>query len=467
MAGRDPVPAYGSGPDPVGADATLSRVTDPMPQLRRIVIDVAGRRHDLAMPRGEALVGALASIGVYLGSGSRVQGPDGSPVDLGTPAAQLLEGGLYAVAGPAATPAQRIDGAAAGGSVNPLPWALVGFGIVAAMLAVGDERLRWPTAGVLVLAALVSMVFGVARGGTGDIGAAASLVLAGIGSCLGALTILVDAPVLAFAVAGAAMAVLAALLMVVARTARARAAAAPVVVIAALFAALALTGPMLGWAPNQLLIAASAIAVVGIRAAPSLLVGVDPGYHIDFGRFMVLRWTVRGRVPASIDRIDEQRVREIVAAAEARLDSAILMLAVLAGAGLPAAAPALVGPDPVARIAAMVYVLLAVLALLLTSRRTAAPALRIPPRVAAVTGLLLLAAAVVPQASAAGAAIGAGALLFAALVAAAAVLPLARGERSLGWSRTGDIVDSLAIALVLPAGLLAAGTLDLLRGVLT
>ncbi len=467
MAGRDPVPAYGSGPDPVGPDATLSRVTDPMPQLRRIVIDVAGRRHDLAMPRGEALVGALASIGVHLGAGSRVQGPDGSPVDLGTPAAQLLEGGLYAVAGPAATPARRIDRATAGGSVNPLPWALVGFGIVAAMLAVGDERLRWPTAGVLALAALVSMVFGVARGGTGDIGAAASLVLAGIGSCLGALTILVDAPVLAFAVAGAAMAVLAALLMVVARTARARAAAAPVVVIAALFAALALTGPMLGWAPNQLLIAASAIAVVGIRAAPSLLVGVEPGYHIDYGRFMVLRWTVRGRVPVSIDRIDEQRVREIVAAAEARLDSAILMLAVLAGAGLPAAAPALVGPDPVARISAMVYVLLAVLALLLTSRRTAAPALRIPPRAAAVIGLLLLAAVVVPQASAAGAAIGAGALLFAALVAAAAVLPLARGERSLGWSRTGDIVDSLAIALVLPAGLLAAGTLDLLRGVLT
>ena len=438
-----------------------------MPQLRRIVIDVAGRRHDLAMPRGEALVGALASLGVHLGAGVRVHGPDGAAVDIATPGAQLLEGGLYAVAAPAAVSARRSAREAEVRTVSALPWALIGFGLVAAMLAAGFGGLRWVTAVVLALAAVAAMVFGVARGGSRDVGAAASLLLVGIAACLGSFSFLTETPVLAFAVAGAAMAVLAALLMVVSRSIRGRAAAGPIVVIASLLSALALVSPLLGWSPTQLLIAASALAVVAIRAAPSLLVSVDPGYAIDYGRFMVLRWTVRGRTPEYIERIDEARVRQIVAAAEARLDSAILVLSVLAGAGLPAAAPALAGEDPVARISAIVYVVLAVLALLLTSRRTASPSLRTPPRAAAMAGLLCLAAFAVPHAAAAGVMIGAGALLFAAVVAAIMALPLARGERSLGWSRTGDIVDSLAIALVLPAGLLAAGTLDLLRGVLT
>jgi hypothetical protein len=59
-----------------------------------------------------------------------------------------------------------------------------------------------------------------------------------------------------------------------------------------------------------------------------------------------------------------------------------------------------------------------------------------------------------------------GLMLAAGVVAAAIAVPLAGGSRSLSWSRTGDIVESIAIALVVPASLLAAGTFDTLRGVI-
>ncbi|QBE49380.1 hypothetical protein [Leucobacter triazinivorans] len=446
-------------------------MSQPSPQLRRIALDAGGRRHDLAVPAGDALAAALAAVGVHLGDGQRVLGPDGTVVDTGTPMTELREGGLYAVAGGAAA-APRGGGAGAGGAVAVLPWALGGLALVSGILALGADGWRWPAAAVLGLAAVAALlaagrarpgrVVVVAAFGLGGLAAAlATTAGAGAGADPGA------DPGLLLAVAAVAVTVTAGVLMVVAEDDALRAAATPIVVISALFSVLALLSPALRWTPPQLLIAASAAAVIGIRAAPSLLVGVDPGYHLDYGRYMVLRWTVRGRVPEFIERVDEDRVRSIVAASEARLRSAIVLLSVIAAAGLPSAAQPLGSGDPVAAIAAAVYVATAVLALLLTSRRTSSPALRLPPRLAVLTGLLGLAALLAPRTPALAATVAAAALLLAALVAAGMIAPLARGDRSLGWSRAGDIVDSIAIAVVLPAGLLAAGTLHLLRGVLS
>lgn len=440
-------------------------MSHPSPQLRRIALDAAGRRHDLAVPKGEALAGVLAAVGVHLGADERVLGPDGAAVDTGTLMTELREGGLYAVTGGPA------DGKRAGDvevavPVSPLPWALGGLGLVTALLALGAGGWRWIAVAALALAAAAALLAG-SRTTSGRAAAVVSFALAGLAACLGILPSVAATPGLAIAVSAAAVTVTAAVLMVVARDDGARAAATPIVVVSALFAALALLSPALQWTPPQLLIAASAAAVVGIRAAPSLLVGVDPGYHLDYGRFMVLRWTVRGRVPEFIERVDEDRVRGIVAASEARLESSILLLSVIAAAGLPAAALPLGSGDPLTAIAAAGYLVFAVLGLLLTSRRTVSPVLRRPPRVAVLAGLLGLAAMLAPRAPSLPSTVAASVLLLAAGIAASMIVPLARGERSLGWSRTGDIVDSIAVAFVLPAGLLAAGTLNLLRGVLS
>jgi hypothetical protein len=60
----------------------------------------------------------------------------------------------------------------------------------------------------------------------------------------------------------------------------------------------------------------------------------------------------------------------------------------------------------------------------------------------------------------------AGILLAVGAAAAFIVIPAARGAQSLFWSRFGDVFEWIAIALSLPAGLLAADAIDVLRGVM-
>lgn len=441
-------------------------MSQPAPHLRRIALDAAGDRHDLVVPQNEALAGALAAIGVHLGVGEQVLGPDGSVVDTATSVRDLREGGLYAVAGAAGSAAARSGASDRTANVSSLPWALTGFGLAGAALVTAAPESRWPTVIVLALAAVAALASSsFERRGRGAAFAAA-LVLAGISAAIAVWPSVAGTPGLAIAVGAASVSVLAAMLGFVASAPLLRAAATPIVVISALFAALAMVSPALGWSPAQLLIVAGAAAAVGVRAAPSLLVGVDPGYHIDYGRFMVLRWTVRGRVPEYIERVDESRVRDLVDAAEARLASTVVALSVIAAAGIPAAVVPFRSGDLVQVISAAVFVMWMVLGLLLTSRRTAANILRVPPRVAVAVGLSGLAVGVAPIVPGVIATLAAGLVLAAGVIAAAVILPLARGERSLGWSRTGDIVDSIAVALVLPSGILAAGTLNLLQGVL-
>ncbi|MFB9954849.1 hypothetical protein [Cellulomonas denverensis] len=45
-------------------------------------------------------------------------------------------------------------------------------------------------------------------------------------------------------------------------------------------------------------------------------------------------------------------------------------------------------------------------------------------------------------------------------------VPIGRGASSLVVSRLADLVQALTAALVLPAGLVAAGTVELMRGLI-
>jgi hypothetical protein len=210
----------------------------------------------------------------------------------------------------------------------------------------------------------------------------------------------------------------------------------------------------------------SGLSALALRALPSLLVKVNEGYHIDYGKFMVLRWTVRGKVPQYLPRVHANEISQLVSNTEARLQTSIVMLSILAGIGIPAAIVPLAGEALIERIASISFVMLLSAGLMLSSRRTVAPELRTPPRIAAAIGLLVFAVLLAWNSGAQWLWIAAASMLILGAVVAIISVSLGRGSRSLGWSRTGDIVDSFAIALVFPAGLVAAGTLELLRGVL-
>jgi hypothetical protein len=60
----------------------------------------------------------------------------------------------------------------------------------------------------------------------------------------------------------------------------------------------------------------------------------------------------------------------------------------------------------------------------------------------------------------------AAALMAAAMLAALLIVPVGRGASSLVWSRLGDTLEWLAVALALPMGLLAGDLVESVRTVM-
>lgn len=441
-------------------------------QLRRIAVRVDETRVDLVVPSGSALAHALAAAGIRLAPGDRVFGPGGVPVRPETPYSELHEGGLYMVASLAAGAREPSKTAVGGAAATALSWALVTAASVLALLvgAAGSDAWRWSVFGVLASAAiLVALQAGLNVQAASRatvflpplvLGAAAgSLTVAGAQSAGGIITC-------AMALAGAALA--AVIMAATARTTAARAAASSATVVLALAAIGAAASGLISWGPIEFSIVMSAAAILAIRALPALMVVADEGYFIDYDRFMPLRWTVRSRVPRYIERVSTERVTDFVGVADLRLRVTILLLAVLAVPGVGAAVvPAATG-NLVARIGASAFLVLALAALLLVARRTPAPGLRLPQQIAALVAAVSAALVSGVTGALGGAAVlgVAGVLALAGTVAAVMIVPIGRGAHSLGWSRTGDIVAAIAVVLILPTGLLAAGAIDVLRGVL-
>lgn len=441
------------------------------PQLRRIALLAKGEKVDLVAPNGDALAHIIAAAGVHLQPGDQVMGPDGASIDPATSAAELQEGGLYAVT---ALDVRPVSSAKQGSQVvatsRALHWSLAAFGLMGAIVAftAPPNGARPLTAVILVLAALLTLLNWCMQSdeATKLASCIAPLLL---GACAGALIVPVGIEsygAFTVSMAAATVAILASLVMVTARAQRVRAGIVPVVVIASVVAALGVAAPALSWDPIKLSMVVSGLSALALRALPSLLVKVNEGYHIDYGKFMVLRWTVRGKVPQYLPRVHANEISQLVSNTEARLQTSTVMLSILAGIGIPAAIVPLAGEALIERIASISFVMLLSAGLMLSSRRTVAPELRTPPRIAAAIGLLVFAVLLAWNSGAQWLWIAAASMLILGAVVAVISVSLGRGSRSLGWSRTGDIVDSFAIALVFPAGLVAAGTLELLRGVL-
>ncbi|MGN8026718.1 hypothetical protein [Microbacterium sp. 22242] len=467
-------------------------------ERRRIALAGELARVDLALPLDEPLGDVLGAQGLAArlagaaagsGSGFAVLDPLGYEVDLSTLGEELIEGGLYTVVDlsrPAARPERsrrrgddetgRADHgsrwlllaviallllAAAAGTTAIQPWARLVTALIAAAAAAvtaavwaRDER----TVDTLALR-------GVLAPGALSFAAGALLIPAGLES--GAQ--------LAVATGLLGSAVTTSLLALLTGIRRVRAAAGTVAILLVVFAAV--------WGCVLLVhgsVADSAAISLGLvplllRALPSALVNLPEGAFIDYEHFMSSRWTVRGTIPEPVTEVREEVVRDVVDDSSARLAAGTVLLGAAATVFTPFAMQGPWRDDPFVLAGGIALVACTVLALLLIPRHTTSRLLRWVPRAAAVAVLvvsvavLAAGAATLPWLRAGGGdgmLLGAAGLFVAAVIAVAVTRPVSRGARSLVWSRVGDAVESLAVALALPAALLHADVLTLLRGMM-
>jgi hypothetical protein len=92
--------------------------------------------------------------------------------------------------------------------------------------------------------------------------------------------------------------------------------------------------------------------------------------------------------------------------------------------------------------------------------------LRWVPRAAAAVVVLSVVVAAILASGALGLSVAAAGLLVIGIATSAVLVAVGRGASSLFWSRLADRVEALCVVFALPAGLVAAGVIDLMRGVM-
>lgn len=469
-------------------------------ERRRIALAGEQARVDLALPLDEALSDVLAAQGLVdrlsgpIAATARlvVLDPLGYEVAPATVAEDLVEGGLYTVVDLSASVARAAPGRRrheiADRADHGSRWVLLTVAallLLLATVAAGGLVPAWARLAMALVAAVAAAVTAVVW--TRDDATPARLlrgVLApgALAFAAGALLIPagLDAAVQLSVAAGMlAAAVVTMLIALLTRIRRVRSAAGTVAILLVVFGAvwgIALLAHV-GIAPS----AAVSLGLVPLllRALPSALVNLPEGAFIDYEHFMSSRWTVRGSIPEAVTEVRMPSVRGVVDDSSARLAAGTVLLSGAAVLFAPFVVLQRWGEDPFVVAGGCVLLVSAVLALLLVPRHTGSRLLRWTPRVAAALVLIVAVAgfsigategsAVVPWAGdlgAAGMALLATGLLIAAIVAASMTRPVSLGASSLVASRTGDVVEAIAVALALPAALLHADVLTLLRGMM-
>ncbi len=416
------------------------------------------RRFDLVASGSLALGEVLDSAGIRRQHG-QLRGIDGSVAAPGTLVADLPDGALLTVVDPSSSvaPGPR-ERAVVSRRVTGPWWGLAAAGLATMSVAATQGAVAWRTAGaVLGVVAVVGLVVAVRRrrpvaAVAPAVAGVAAVVVAVPTDGAGSTHLLV----VAVAVALAALATLAA---AVDPAARSRASFGVVAVVCsgtALVWGLVLA---LGWPAATGAALLAGLVPLGLRALPGALFTVPDSWLVDVERYRDTRWSVRDRAPAVLDTVDEALVQaKVSSAADARVAGTVL----LSGAGAVAllfAVPA--GPASAVERGGQIGLLACYAAAMLLLARGAGRhlhwVLRASGVVALVVGLRLWSPAGPVLTAAALAAVVAG------MVALAVMVGVSRGGRSLVWSRVADVVETAALALCLPAGLLAGGVVEALR----
>lgn len=206
-------------------------------------------------------------------------------------------------------------------------------------------------------------------------------------------------------------------------------------------------------------------AVTATRMLPRLAIDVPDEQLIDADKMAATTWSLRGAPTSRRVRIRTPEVEATVLGGRRLLDAA----AVVASCVVAAAAVALpVDPFPGwERWLAFATGGLAGVALLLGSRAFAGGLPRLALRLGGLFAVAAGAGGALAAASDVGR-LGIAAGCFAlALPVAFAAAALGRGWRTVWWARLGDAVESLVVALVFPAALIAAGTFGHFRQMLS
>jgi hypothetical protein len=452
-----------------------------LPERRLIAVLTDGGRVDLAVPVDDTLGDALRDRGFAIEPGRHVLlGRGGVQTQLGTPARDLVDGDLYSIvdlsasllAPPVATVSSQDNTGAAAlwWMVGALVVVVSGADLLGSASTFGTPGDRILIALGLAIAAILSAVFWAVRQKR-DSTADAVTMLAPLGLAfsagLVAIPLTLDAGAQLAVVSGLLGAgVLAALLTATVGGLRLRSASGTTTILLLGLAAVWGVTLALGWSGAAAAAISAGAAPLALRALPSTLVNVPDGYHIDYSRFMSNRWTVRGAIPVSPDSIRMDAVRVIVDDSSARLVAGTMLLSLLPGLMVPVVLASAWRSDPLVFAGTIGLLATIVVAFLLVPRHSTTPLLRWAPRaVVAIVALetTIALATTFGQLALLGAA---GLLLVIAVVTAIIVVPVGRGASSLVWSRLADTAEWAAVALALPAGLLAANILNLMRGMM-
>ena len=465
---REPVRRREGGPPLSTAPATT----------RAISIRSGELRYDIIAPT-DLLVGeAITGIGVVLTPSTRlIQERAGTPVEPTDSVLTLRDGDTISLIGPrptgrqarrAATTARRAEG-------EPVAaWWLIGtIGVIAALaFSIAPQTLphgwRWAVIVGLIVFALVATVVLITRRRAETSTTVGAAVLAPT-SLLAAAAVAISppstlgVPVTLVTVSAVAASFLA-LCSVIARGGIARVQLSTLAVIATVVGAVHAAIVLLD-APEATAAAILVGAVpMALRALPSTLVEVPTGMFIDIERHQQTAWTVRQQLPEAITTVDRTRVARLIARSQARLLTATSALVAIAVVFLPAVIGSLAEVGMTARVGQLALMFFLVMALALSTRHHSARRLRMIVGGGAVACALICAVALHSLFSASLSTYVAAGALLAAVLASVAIVPVSRGARSLWWSRFGDIVETTCVIFSLPAALIAAGTIDAIRG---
>lgn len=441
--------------------------------LASATIERAGDLTDIAVPRGTTVAGLLAMMRIDTSTGDlHVTLADGSPADASWVVGDdIPSGSLLSVAGQHAsrTAVRRALRAQAHPWTLPSSTVTLALMLLAALTGVAlvgpltglSPRLPTPLApAASLLGALLVTVLVLRSPLTRSAPGLLALSLAVAPLPLGLLDPR-DPSQVAVAVPLAAWTAfsLAAVAWALGRSRAAAALAAGWLTVAvAATVVLALGVEATTWAP--LLVA---VAVLVLAAAPDMAVNVPSTQLLDLPLVTTSAPTVRAAAVRPPARITPGRVQRTVRDASALSDTVVMLCC----AAVPVGAPVLgsmADPSTWEGRAALGLALLAVAALSLLPRASRSPLARILPRASAC--LLLVVVLTGPLASSFASPEALAALLvILGLVVVGWTLAVTRDPRSAFIARMADVLHSVAMVLILPVAVYAAGLFDLIRQV--
>lgn len=446
-------------------------------QGRRVALIDGASRLDLVVPLRATVDDVLLAAGVEPRSGVRVVGVSGREIPRATAMTALDDGAVLVLVDPAAaTPSSAARPAPArGASRVTAAWAvLTAVGGILTLLRLVDTDVvpagvRTPVAvAALVAALLAAAVFAVrVSPGTPTLAPVLATVVLAFGGAVAIVPVLPAASAQVAVFAGLlAAAVVAGVIGILGATHTSRAQSRTAAIVTVVLAGVWGLSLLLHLDPAAPAAVTLGLVPVAQRVLQSSLVDVAPGAFIDYARFQSTRWTVRQSLPDEVRTIEADDADALVERSTARLVIGVVLLVAAGAASASTALPTFAVADPVVLGGRIALAVTVVLALLLGSRKSTVPSLRWVARGGAVVVVVAVLAALVPTIPRESMVLVAAVVLVTGVAAALLVVPVGRGLRSLGWSRTGDVFEALATALSLPAGMLAAGAIEIARAMM-